>query len=65
MRYGIDLSVTFDGWNGPNFMERFSVSPLPNAVSGAEVYYAVGEIEHKCDGETWDTTIVGYMMVNG
>ena len=65
MRYGIDLSVTFDGWNGPNFMERFSVSPLPNAVSGADVYYAVGEIEHKCDGETWDTTVVGYMMVNG
>ena len=65
MRYGIDLSVTFDGWNGPNFMERFSVSPLPNAVSGADVYYVVGEIEHKCDGETWDTTVVGYMMVNG
>ena len=65
MRYGIDLSVTFDGWNGPNFMERFSVSPLPNAVDGANVYYAVGEIEHKCDGETWDTTVVGYMMVNG
>ena len=65
MRYGIDLSVTFDGWNGPNFMEKFSVSPLPNAVDGANVYYAVGEIEHKCDGETWDTTVVGYMMVNG
>ena len=65
MRYGIDLSVTFDGWNGPNFMEKFSVSPLPNAVSGGSVYYAVGEIEHKCDGETWDTTVVGYMMVNG
>ena len=64
MRYGIDLSVTFDGWNGPNFMEKFSVQPLPNAVSGAEIYYVVGEIEHKCDGETWDTSVVGYMMVN-
>jgi hypothetical protein len=64
MRYGIDLNVTFDGWNGPNFMEKFTVQPLPNAVSGAEIYYVVGEIEHKCDGETWDTTVVGYMMVN-
>lgn len=64
MRYGIDLSVTFDGWSGPKFMEKFSVQPLPNAVSGAEIYYVVGEIEHKCDGETWDTTVVGYMMVN-
>lgn len=64
MRYGIDLSVTFDGWDGPNFMEKFSVQPLPNAVSGADIYYVVGEIEHKCDGETWDTTVVGYMMVN-
>jgi len=64
MRYGIDLSVTFDGWNGPKFMEKFSVQPLPNAVSGADIYYVVGEIEHKCDGETWDTSVVGYMMVN-
>lgn len=65
MRYGIDLSVTMDGWNGPKFMQQFTVNPLPNAVSGGDVYFAVGEIEHKCDGETWDTTIVGYMMVNG
>jgi len=64
MRYGIDLSVTFDGWNGPSFMEKFSVQPLPNSISGADIYYVVGEIEHKCDGETWDTTVVGYMMVN-
>jgi len=64
MRYGIDLSVTFDGWDGPNFMEKFSVQPLPNAVDNADIYYVVGEIEHKCDGETWDTTVVGYMMVN-
>lgn len=64
MRYGIDLNLTLDGWNGPNFMERFEVSPLPNAVSGGKIYYVVGEIEHKCDGMTWDTSIVGYMMVN-
>jgi hypothetical protein len=64
MRYGIDLSVTLDGWNGPKFMQKFTVNPLPNAVSHGSVYFAVGEIEHKCDGETWDTTIVGYMMVN-
>lgn len=64
MRYGIDLNVTFDGWSGPTFMDRFTVTPLPNGVTGGDVYFAVGEIEHKCDGETWDTTIVGYMMVN-
>lgn len=64
MRYGIDLSVTLDGWSSPRFMDRFTVSPLPSGVGSGDVYFAVGEIEHKCDGETWDTTIVGYMMVN-
>lgn len=64
MRFNIDLNVTFDGWDGPKFMERFSVSPLPNVVSGGDVYFAVGEIEHKCDGDTWETGVTGYMMVN-
>lgn len=64
MRYGIDLSVTMDGYSAPKFMDRFYVQPLPSGVGGGDIYFAVGEIEHKCDGETWDTTIVGYMMVN-
>lgn len=64
MRYGLDLSVTMDGYSSPQFMDRFYVQPLPSGVGGGDVYFAVGEIEHKCDGETWDTTIVGYMMVN-
>jgi len=63
IRYGIDISLTFDGTSGPRFMQKFTVSPMPNAISGAKIYFAVGEIEHKCDGETWDTSVVGYMMV--
>lgn len=64
IRYGIDLSVTMDGYSGPEFMQKFRVSPMPAAVSGGSVYFVVGEIEHSCDGETWDTSIVGYMMVS-
>lgn len=64
MRYNIDLSVTMDGYSSPQFMDRFYVQPLPSGIAGGDIYFAVGEIEHKCDGETWDTTIVGYMMVN-
>jgi len=64
IRYGIDLSITMDGYSGPEFMQKFRVSPMPAAVSGASVYFVVGEIEHTCDGKTWDTSIVGYMMVS-
>jgi hypothetical protein len=39
------------------------VNPLPGHISSG-TYFVVGEIEHKCDGETWDTTLTGYMMVN-
>jgi hypothetical protein len=62
-RYGIDLSLTLDGAPGVRFMQKFTVNPLPGHISSG-TYFVVGEIEHKCDGETWDTTLTGYMMVN-
>lgn len=63
IRYNIDLSLTFDGVAGVAFMQKFNVSPLPSGFAG-NTYFAVGEIEHKCDGQVWDTSVVGYMMVN-
>lgn len=62
-RYNIDLSLTLDGAPDVRFMQKFTVSPLPGHI-GSGTYFVVGEIEHKCDGETWDTTVTGYMMVN-
>ena len=63
MRYNIDLSLTFDGLAGVEFYQRFNITPKPSAVIGGKSTFVVGEIEHSCDGEIWDTTIVGYMMV--
>ena len=62
-RYGIDISLTLDGAADVRFMQKFTVSPLPGHI-GSGTYFVVGEIEHKCDGETWDTSVTGYMMVN-
>ena len=62
IRYNIDLSVTVDGFN-PKFGQGFSVSPIPASVGSGNISFIVGEIEHKCDGATWDTTVVGYMHV--
>jgi len=63
MRYNIDLSLTLDGFAGVQFYQKFNISPKPSAVVGGKSTFVVGEIEHSCDGEIWDTTIVGYMMV--
>jgi len=65
LRYNIDLSLTFDGLPGVAFYQKFQVTPLPAAYNGGSTYFVVGEIEHsvKEDG-MWETTVVGYMMVN-
>ena len=63
IRYNIDLNITFDGLAGVKFMQKFTISPLPAGFQG-NTYFAVGEIEHKCDGATWETGVTGYMMVN-
>ena len=63
IRYNIDLNLTFDGMAGVKFMQKFTISPLPAGFQG-NTYFSVGEIEHKVDGAIWETSIVGYMMVN-
>ena len=63
LRYNIDLSLTLDGLAGVSFYQKFNISPKPKAVIGAISTFVVGEIEHSCDGEVWDTSIVGYMMI--
>ena len=63
VRYSIDLSVTTDGFV-PSFGQEFTVDPIPASVGSGNVSFVVGEIEHKVDGTTFETTVVGYMMVN-
>ena len=63
LRYNIDLSLTMDGAPGVKFMQKFTVSPLPGNIAST-TYFVVGEIEHSCDGDIFDTTVTGYMMVN-
>jgi hypothetical protein len=62
IRYNIDLSVTVDGFN-PKFGQSFSVDPMPSSVGTGTINFVVGEIEHKVDGAVFETTVVGYMMV--
>ena len=60
--YAINLSVTFDGVDGIQFFNTFTVDNLPGGFG--DVFFAVGEIEHSVSNGNWDTTIVGYMMIN-
>ena len=60
--YSINLSVTFDGVDGIQFFNTFTVDNLPGGFG--DVFFAVGEIEHSVSDGNWDTTIVGYMMIN-
>ena len=60
--YAINLSVTFDGVDGIQFFNTFTVDNLPGGFG--DVFFAVGEIEHSVSDGNWDTTIVGYMMIN-
>jgi len=60
--YAINLSVTFDGVDGIQFFNTFTVDNLPSGFG--DVFFAVGEIEHSVSNGNWDTTIVGYMMIN-
>jgi hypothetical protein len=60
--YAINLSVTFDGVDGIQFFNTFTVDNLPGGFG--DVFFAVGEIEHSVSSGNWDTTIVGYMMIN-
>ena len=64
IRYTIDLNLTCDGFT-PKFGQTFRVSEIPSSIGSSEsISFMVGEIEHRCDGATWETGIVGYMMVN-
>ena len=60
--YSINLSVTFDGVDKIQFFNTFTVDNLPGGFG--DVFFAVGEIEHSVSDGNWDTTIVGYMMIN-
>jgi hypothetical protein len=60
--YAINLSVTFDGVDGIQFFNTFTIDNLPGGFG--DVFFAVGEIEHSVSEGYWDTTIVGYMMIN-
>jgi len=60
--YSINLSVTVDGVDGIQFFNTFTVDNLPGGFG--DVFFAVGEIEHSVSDGNWDTTIVGYMMIN-
>lgn len=60
--YSINLSVTFDGVDGIQFFNTFTVDNLPGGFG--DVFFTVGEIEHSVSSGNWDTTIVGYMMIN-
>jgi len=60
--YSINLSVTIDGVDGIGFLNTFTVDNLPGGFG--DVFFAVGEIEHSVSDGNWDTTIVGYMMIN-
>jgi hypothetical protein len=65
IRYTIDLNLTCDGFAGVQFGQTFKVTEIPNSIGDAsKVSFMVGEIEHKCDGATWETGITGYMMVD-
>ena len=54
-----DKQVTVDGIQ---FFNTFTVDNLPGGFG--DVFFAVGEIEHSVSDGNWDTTIVGYMMIN-
>ncbi len=60
--YAINLNVTFDGVDGIQFFNTFTIDNLPGGFG--DVFFAVGEIEHSVSEGYWDTTIVGYMMIN-
>ena len=48
--------------DGIQFFNTFTVDNLPGGFG--DVFFAVGEIEHSVSDGNWDTTIVGYMMIN-
>jgi len=62
--YGLDCTLTCDGYTGPTFGQGFTVDRLPNRMKGNGIFFVVTKLGQNFSNGDWTTEITGTMMID-